>query len=224
MIKMQLLKRLPKRIVKKDVLCIILWGSIIREEIDERSDVDVLVITESRREKRVFRSNSISFEISYYPIQFVKEGIKGGDWWFIEALNYGIVLYEQNDVIDSLLAHTTEHRYFEDTAGTWIKIASSFYIDSLDLLDKKDFEGSVLNARYAAESAIIAFLLATRTEYPTPKRIFRLLAKNSNLKEMREDFSILHDAQGISKKEVNRKLKIALRIIDFCTKHIGGTR
>ena len=215
----QAVKNLSSEILKEDVLCILLWGSLIRKEKDKRSDIDILVITDSRRERTCISREDLVFEISYYPLNFVKEGIMRGDWWFVEALKYGFVLFDKNQTVNSLLAHFDTHYYLDNLPDSWLKIANSFYLDALDLMDEGDPKGAVLNARYSAESAITALLLSKGTIYPTPKRILGLLHKNGS-KKLVELFDNVAGLQAIDTETANAKIDNVQDLIDLCAKSI----
>lgn len=99
----QEIKRITKQIVKNyQPQKIILFGSAARGDFNQSSDIDMLIIKDTRQ-RRVDRIKNVLMAVDYnlpfeplvYSPNELEERKKLGDNFILEVLNQGKVLYDQ---------------------------------------------------------------------------------------------------------------------------------
>jgi len=177
-----------------DVQMIILFGSYARgtwvEEIytkghityEYKSDFDILVITESKKEANNFSDqhrieshieNNEKIEtpvsIIYHNIDLVNARLREGQYFFSDIKKEGILLYDSKKFKlerRRKLDPAERKRIAEEDFKYWFKMAREFYITYELVLEKRFYKRAAFQLHQAVEHSYTAVLLVFRGYKP----------------------------------------------------------
>ena len=186
---------------------IILFGSYARGDYVERaytvedgityeynSDYDILIVSEERLaktslgmvKKRIAKKCLLTpTTIIEHNIGFLNEQIKHSNYFFVDVLKEGIMLYDTGNyqlAVPAMVAPPLKLAKAKEYFAYWMTKAEEFYDDFQSNLPKKRYSKAAFELHQAVENAYNAFLLVF-TDYKP---------KTHNLEELRRQAIQIH--------------------------------
>lgn len=162
---------------------------------DYVSDYDFLVVTRNNMEKTVEQESTIMDRVNRYKppvnleihdINYINEGLGWGQYFFVDILKEGILLYDSGNVdfVDPRILTQEEERekaqrYFD----IWYSQSKEFIIDSSNALRRGSLNNGVFYLHQAAESIYYTILLVNTGYKPKTHNLWKLRKKTKGYSE-----------------------------------------
>lgn len=156
------------------------------------SDYDFLVITQKVTtetsdqewaiEERAKADGPVNLEI--HEIDFVNKGIEAGQYFFMDIIKEGILLYTTKSVEFSKpleLSIARQREIAEEYFQAWFSQASEFLIDARNALSRKSLRNATFYLHQSAESLYYTTLLVCTGYKPKTHNLKKLRKKAKNL-------------------------------------------
>lgn len=153
------------------------------------SDYDLLVVTKDNPEKTHIQEAKImdrvgrhgpSVNLEIHEIDFINEGLEEGEYFFVDIVSEGVLLYDRNNLQFALSRELTQaekkekaQRYF----STWFPQANEFIIDCNHAFGRGSLKKGVFELHQATESLYYTTLLVFTDFKPKTHNLWKLRKK-----------------------------------------------
>ncbi len=161
---------------EEDVIGVYVWGSTAEGRATKMSDLDLVALTRSREDSKIYLFEDVAVTIDYLPLYIIRKAIRAGNLWVIESLRNCIALHDKYRIIKKMNRVATDY-YPNDNINDKFRRASLEIKDALDLYNMKNYEGTILASYKAAEMLITAILYSKGYLRVKPKWILQDLGR-----------------------------------------------
>ena len=181
------------------------------------SDYDFLVVTNNNREKTYVQESTIMDRVERYKppvnleiheVKYINDGLEMGEYFFVDIVNEGISLFDNNNVrfapsreLTSSERREKASRYF----NTWFPQGIEFIEGSRFYLDRDNIRTGVFLLHQAAESLYYATLLVFTDYKPKTHNLWKLRRKTKPYSE--ELFSVFNTETDKNEEHLFELLK-----------------
>jgi len=214
----------------KNVIGIIVSGSIIHSKPDKNSDLDVFIVTNNNVKTRI-RGNTWrnGIEIEYFknPVKQVREYFKKEigkkSPCTAHMLANSIILYKKNNQLNKLIKEAKIRiKKQQEKISKFELEQERYFLDDIEkdledvYLRKDEFAFEQISAM-VLDRALKDLFIIKRTYPEKPKRLLPFLEKLDN------KFAELYK-QSLLEKDINKKYEKLISLIRYTEKLLGGKR
>lgn len=199
----------------KNVVAVILRGSMRRGRISKHSDLDIRVVSrngEDETERKYF-DNEIPIHLIAYSIEFIRREIKKNNLLIIDLIKNDRILYEEDNIIRTLKAELQQYKLPVNIINDYMLASKSRFVDAIDLYHSKLYKSSLYNIRKAADKLAEAFLINSGVLRPKPKWIIEDLVALTGFSSGFMDCYM--ECQGLRNIGSNEVEKCLLKLSDM---------
>jgi len=200
---------------KEGVVGILVFGSFVRGDVRETSDLDILVLREDAEEysRMRRREDGVLLEIHVWPLKLFcgpflgKMGDPFSDAFSLGVMRVGRILYDPRGILQKFKDQAKTHRFplshirsIAERAHRGLRLAE-------ELLTRRELEGAELEIRRAAEDLARAVLLE--------RDVLEIIPPKSYLPHLREEapefysaFRTIHNLKNIRRETIAATLQL----------------
>lgn len=180
-------------------------------------DVDLFVFYEDDGEflREVIKIDEVNFDISYVPLNILKQGfIEKWDFLFNALKNYQIIYQKNNKIFPLIEKIKTEKR--DKLSNEEIEYYRFYFYEQLcDLYNKKGSEDCLFLSFCILKDIVIFYFKTKQIFIPKNKKLLKTLINiNDHLGKLCYDF--------ILENNIDKKIKLLKHIVDEVLKPYGG--